>query len=122
MLPERFRLGVGTGEALNEHVLAQRWPATPVRLDMLVEAVELMGEQWTEASSRGRLHDVEGAWLYTPPGEPFPVAISAFGERSLRVAIEHGDGWNTTAPDAEMQARYRGGGRDGPTMAGLKVS
>ena len=46
MLPERFHLGVGTGEALNEHVLAQRWPATPVRLDMLVEAVELMRELW----------------------------------------------------------------------------
>ncbi len=35
----RFFLGVGTGEALNEHVVGQRWPPPAVRLEMLEEAV-----------------------------------------------------------------------------------
>ncbi|MGI8756954.1 MAG: LLM class flavin-dependent oxidoreductase, partial [Acidimicrobiales bacterium] len=30
----RFRLGIGTGEALNEHILGDRWPATDERLEM----------------------------------------------------------------------------------------
>ena len=39
MMPGRFFLGVGSGEALNEHVTGARWPETEVRLRMLDEAV-----------------------------------------------------------------------------------
>ena len=42
MLPGRFFLGVGTGEALNEHILGDRWPPPDVRLDMLEEAVDVI--------------------------------------------------------------------------------
>src|SRR3954470_7053031 len=42
----RFSLGVGTGEALNEHVLGDKWPTPEVRLDMLEEAVALIRELW----------------------------------------------------------------------------
>src|SRR3954470_908833 len=35
----RFVLGVGTGEALNEHVLGDAWPSIDTRLEMLEEAV-----------------------------------------------------------------------------------
>ena len=38
----RFFLGVGTGEALNEHILGQRWPAVEIRHEMLDEAVAVM--------------------------------------------------------------------------------
>src|SRR6188472_4220868 len=41
-LDGRFVLGVGSGEALNEHVLGDPWPSVGVRLEMLEEAVELM--------------------------------------------------------------------------------
>ncbi|MEO3820534.1 TIGR03557 family F420-dependent LLM class oxidoreductase [Plantactinospora sp. B24E8] len=36
----RFVLGVGTGEALNEHIFGDPWPSADVRLEMLEEAVE----------------------------------------------------------------------------------
>ena len=39
LLDGRFVLGVGSGEALNEHVTTSRWPNIDVRLDMLEEAV-----------------------------------------------------------------------------------
>ena len=38
----RFFLGVGTGEALNEHITADRWPPANVRQEMLVEAIEII--------------------------------------------------------------------------------
>src|SRR5690606_33228548 len=38
----RFSLGVGTGEALNEHILGDRWPAPEERLAMLEEAVAVL--------------------------------------------------------------------------------
>jgi alkanesulfonate monooxygenase SsuD/methylene tetrahydromethanopterin reductase-like flavin-dependent oxidoreductase (luciferase family) len=31
----RFRLGLGAGENLNEHVVGQRWPSVGVRHEML---------------------------------------------------------------------------------------
>ena len=47
LLHGRFTLGVGTGEALNEHILGDRWPTLDRRLEMLEEAVALIRELWT---------------------------------------------------------------------------
>ncbi|HEX5582974.1 hypothetical protein [Gaiella sp.] len=38
MLPGCFFLGVGTGEALDEHVAGARWPETAVRLSVRLSA------------------------------------------------------------------------------------
>src|SRR4051795_10838112 len=38
----RFRLGLGAGENLNEHVVGKGWPAVGVRHQMLSEAVEII--------------------------------------------------------------------------------
>src|SRR5919205_4036835 len=56
MMPGRFFLGVGSGENLNEHVLADRWPPVRDRLDMLEEAVDIIRELWKGelVSHRGR--------------------------------------------------------------------
>src|SRR5919199_6252080 len=42
LLDGRFVLGVGSGEALNEHILGDPWPSADVRLAMLEEAVEVI--------------------------------------------------------------------------------
>src|ERR1700728_1522499 len=38
----RFRLGLGAGENLNEHVVGKRWPAVGVRQEMLSEAIDVI--------------------------------------------------------------------------------
>jgi G6PDH family F420-dependent oxidoreductase len=38
----RFRLGLGAGENLNEHVVGKRWPAVGVRHELLSEAVDVI--------------------------------------------------------------------------------
>ena len=43
----RFTLGVGTGEALNEHILGDRWPHAELRFEPLEEAVENIRAHWT---------------------------------------------------------------------------
>src|SRR3982075_2456452 len=40
----RFRLGLGAGENLNEHVVGARWPAVGLRHAMLSEAVDVIAE------------------------------------------------------------------------------
>src|SRR3989440_6945117 len=60
----RFVLGVGTGEALNEHIYGDPWPSADVRLDMLEEAVDVMRTLWA-----GGFGDPPGAY-YTPENAP----------------------------------------------------
>src|SRR3954451_15718731 len=57
----RFNLGVGSGEALNEHILGDHWPEADVRLQMLEEAVEVIRDLWAgeQLSHRGRHYTVQ---------------------------------------------------------------
>jgi G6PDH family F420-dependent oxidoreductase len=123
LLDGRFALGVGTGEALNEHVLGQHWPPVDVRLDILREAIEVMRALWEGevTSHHGEHYTVENARIYTLPSSPPPILVSAFGEKALSAAAEIGDGWMTTSPDGDMVKSYSSQGGKGPTQAGIKV-
>ncbi|MGI5405040.1 LLM class F420-dependent oxidoreductase [Streptomyces sp. CA-135486] len=119
----RFRLGVGTGEALNEHILGSPWPETSVRLEMLEEAVHLMRLLFTgeQVSHRGKHYTVENARLYTVPDEPVPIDVSAFGPRAAEVAGRIGDGFITMTPDRSLIERFHSSGGSKPVYGGLKV-
>ncbi|HEY8978059.1 MAG TPA: TIGR03557 family F420-dependent LLM class oxidoreductase [Streptomyces sp.] len=123
-LDGRFRLGVGTGEALNEHILGTGWPEAPVRFAMLEEAVQIIRRLFTgeQVSHRGKHYTVENARLYTVPEEPIPVDVSAFGPHAAETAARIGDGLITMAPDTGLVDRFRrGGGGSKPVYGGLKV-
>lgn len=123
MLPGgRFFLGVGSGEALNEHILGDRWPPADIRLEMLEEAVEVMRLLWQGGNQdhHGRHYTVENARLYTLPDEPPPVYISGFGPKSIGLAARIGDGFVSTKPDGGAVSSYREGSGRGPALAGMK--
>jgi G6PDH family F420-dependent oxidoreductase len=120
----KFILGVGSGEALNEHILGSRWPDATVRLDMLEEAVDVMRTLWKGGfvDHHGEYYTVENAQLYTRTDEPVPVYVSAFGPKAADVAGRIGDGLITTTPDADMIRAFRDSGGEGkPVQAGYKV-
>jgi G6PDH family F420-dependent oxidoreductase len=123
MAPGRFRLGVGSGEALNEHILGDRWPSADIRLEMLEEAVEVMRQLWKGSfySHRGRHYTVENAKIYSCPDTPPPVLVSGFGPKATALAARIGDGFVTTAPDADAVKAYRAAGGKGPAVAAFKV-
>ncbi len=101
LLDGRFSLGVGSGEALNEHILGDKWPEADVRLEMLEESIEVMRLLWQggNQSHRGRHYTVENARLYTLPDEPPPVLVSGFGPKSIELAARVGDGYCATMPE-----------------------
>ncbi|MEV2253250.1 TIGR03557 family F420-dependent LLM class oxidoreductase [Streptomyces sp. NPDC050147] len=120
----RFRFGVGSGEALNEHVLGDAWPAVDVRLEMLEEAVQVIRDLLTgdQITHRGRHYTVENARLYTTPDEPVPIYVSGFGQKAAALAGRIGDGFVTMTPDEELIGRFRrAGGGQKPVLGGLKV-
>jgi G6PDH family F420-dependent oxidoreductase len=123
LLEGRFTLGVGTGEALNEHVLGHRWPPPEVRLAMLHEAVEVMRRLWSgeTVDHHGDLYTVENARLFDPPESPIPVVVSGFGQGAAALAGEIGDGlWGHGGDDTLVETFEKAGGR-GPRYAQLNV-
>ena len=120
----RFVLGVGTGEALNEHILCDPWPSADVRLEMLEEAVEVMRALWTGevVEHHGTYYDVEHARLYSLPEEPVPVYVSGFGPKAAALAGRIGDGFVCTKPDEDLIETFqKSGGKGKPMQVGTKV-
>jgi G6PDH family F420-dependent oxidoreductase len=123
LLEGHFVFGVGSGEALNEHILGDRWPSVEIRLRMLEEAVEVIRQLWEGrlVNHHGEFYTVENARLYSIPDAPPPLAVSAFGPTAAEVAARIGDGLITVSPDTELLRKYRAGGGSGPSIAGVKV-
>jgi G6PDH family F420-dependent oxidoreductase len=124
-LDGRFVLGVGTGEALNEHVLGDPWPSVGVRMEMLEEALDVIRllHGGGEVSHHGVHYEVQEARIYTLPDQPVPIYVSAFGPQAAELAGRIGDGMCTTMPDAELIRTFRdAGGGSKPVQAGTKVN
>jgi G6PDH family F420-dependent oxidoreductase len=124
MLEGRFRFGIGTGEALNEHIFGDAWPSADVRLEMLEEAVEVIRLLWEGGvkDHEGRHYVVENAQIYTLPDEPPPILISGFGPKAIQLAGKIGDGYVNVAPDPDMLEMFRSSGGEGkPAHGAFKV-
>ena len=123
MMPGRFFLGVGTGEALNEHILGDRWPPADVRLEMLEEAIAVMRLLWQGGtkSHEGKHYRVENARIYTLPDAAPPVVVAASGEKAAQLAGRIGEGLMSTAPEAEVIKTFEQAGGSGPKYAQITV-
>src|SRR3954466_11676133 len=122
MMPGRFALGVGSGEALNEHILGDRWPAADERIEMMEEAIEVIRALWEGGYQRlrGKHYFVENARLYTLPDEPPPLFVAAAGPNAGETAGRLGDGLISTAPEREVVEQFeRSGGHGKPKIAQL---
>ncbi|HWE59207.1 MAG TPA: TIGR03557 family F420-dependent LLM class oxidoreductase [Solirubrobacteraceae bacterium] len=124
LLGGRFVLGVGTGEALNEHILGDRWPSAPERREMLEEAVSIIRQLWLGGvqSHRGKHYQVDRAQVYDLPEQLPKILVSGFGPRSVELAAKIGDGFVTVEPDTESVAQFRAQAKRGQLVGGgLKV-
>ncbi|MFE5861774.1 TIGR03557 family F420-dependent LLM class oxidoreductase, partial [Streptomyces virginiae] len=120
----RFRLGLGSGENLNEHIVGAGWPAAHVRLDMLEEAVDIIRRMFTGeyVSHHGAHFDVENARLWDLPDAPPPIGIAVSGTRSCAVAGRQGDLVIATEPRRELLERFDAhGGAGKPKVGQLPV-
>jgi G6PDH family F420-dependent oxidoreductase len=115
LLEGRFALGVGSGEALNEHILGDRWPPAAERLEMLEEAVDVIRLLWEGGvqSHRGAHYRVDHARIYDLPEQPPPIVVSGFGPQAISLAARIGDGFATVQPDRDAVERFRGEAADG---------
>lgn len=120
---DRFFLGVGTGEALNEHVLGHRWPPHEVRLRMLEEAVGLIRELWTGeiVDFDGEFYRVENAQLYDSPTSRVPIIVSGFESHAIELAARIGDGLWSHGTDPAIVDQFVTAGGSGPRYAQISL-
>ncbi|MGW1373592.1 LLM class F420-dependent oxidoreductase [Streptomyces sp. NPDC002446] len=120
----RFRLGLGSGENLNEHVVGAGWPAAPVRLARLAEAIGIIRALFAggEVTHHGDHFDVVHARLWDLPEPPPPIGVAVSGERSCEIAGRLGDLVIATEPEGELLAAFdRHGGVGKPRVGQLPV-
>ncbi len=120
MMPGRFSFGIGTGEALNEHITGKVWPPVSVRQAMMKESLEIIRELWegNYTTVEGEYYTVHNAKLYTLPKELPPVIISATGPESATIAGKIGDAIVSTAPNKEAVDAFRAAGGEGKPAYG----
>jgi G6PDH family F420-dependent oxidoreductase len=120
MMPGRFFLGVGTGEALNEHVTGEYWPPVDQRREMLAESIEIMRELWKgePVDHHGAYYDVVDARVYTLPETPPEIFVAAGEDKAAALAGELGDGIITTTPKEELLQTFENAGGSGKQKLG----
>src|ERR1700712_1661526 len=121
----RFRLGLGAGENLNEHVVGKRWPTVGVRHEMLDEAVQVIHALFDggNINFRGKYFDVESAQLWDLPDQRVPIGIAVSGERSCALAGRAADLMIATEPKPELAQMFDAAGGSGkPRVGQLAVS
>ncbi|MGP3769235.1 LLM class F420-dependent oxidoreductase [Streptomyces sp. SDT5-1] len=120
----RFRLGLGSGENLNEHVVGRGWPAVDVRHEMLEEAVTIIRGLFDggHLTHHGKHYDVESARLWDLPDTAPPIGIAVSGERSCELAGRLADLLIATEPKPELVSAFdRHGGEGKPRIGQLPV-
>jgi coenzyme F420-dependent glucose-6-phosphate dehydrogenase len=94
MYPGRVWLGLGAGEALNEHVIGGEWPEVPIRSAMMFESIEVITKLFSGKVVKhdGEYFTLESARLYTRPEEPVPIYVATAGPVNAKRTGKFADG------------------------------
>ena len=116
----RFRLGLGAGENLNEHVVGKRWPAVGERHEMFSEALDVIAAllDGEHVNFRGKHFDVESARLWSMPDERVPIGIAVSGRESCTLAGRKADLMIATEPKPELGEMFDEAGGEGKARVG----
>jgi coenzyme F420-dependent glucose-6-phosphate dehydrogenase len=125
MFPNRFWIAAGSGQFLNEHITAEKWPAKADRNRRLKECVDIMRALWAgETVTHDGMVQVYDARLYTLPGYIPEIVGAALTEQTARWVGGWADAMITTSrPPGELKKMidaFRAGGGEGKPVY-LKV-
>jgi len=107
MYPGRTWLGVGSGEALNEHVIGGYWPEAGERSLRMFEAIEVIKKLFDaslagkDVKHQGRFFTMETSRLWTMPATPPPVLVATAGPINAKKTGKFADGIITVGAPLE---------------------
>ena len=108
MYPGRTWLGLGSGEALNEHIVGGYWPETPERIARMFEAIEIIRKLFQnrdrEVKHDGKFFRLENTRLWTLPDPTPPIFIATAGPITAKKTGMYADGLITVgAPEEKIE-------------------
>ena len=119
----RFTLGLGAGERLNEHVVGEGWPGVGERHERLAEAVDII--QGLLAGNltnyRGQHLRLDHARLFDRPEAKPRVIVAAAGPEAAHMAATRADGLIATEAKADLIKAFKSAGGSGPRYAEVAV-
>jgi coenzyme F420-dependent glucose-6-phosphate dehydrogenase len=120
MYPGRFWLGLGAGEALNEHILADYWPEAHERVERLLEGLEIIRKLFTgkDVKHQGKHFKMETCRLWTMPEAPPPILIASSGPIMSKNTGKLADGFITVGAAEEKLKMLTGKFVEGAKDAG----
>ncbi|MBK5249015.1 MAG: TIGR03557 family F420-dependent LLM class oxidoreductase [Actinomycetales bacterium] len=130
MYPGRHWLGLGSGEALNEHVVGGYWPEAPERINRMFEAIEIISKLFRsslagkDVKHSGEFYKLESTRLWTMPEVAPEILVATAGPVTAKRAGRHADGLITVgAPPEKISGLFekfeegaREAGKDPATM------
>jgi coenzyme F420-dependent glucose-6-phosphate dehydrogenase len=124
MFPGRLRwIAMGSGEALNEHVVGRNWPAKAERNARLQAGTEIVRHllRGEEVDRRDRWFAVDRARLWSVPAKPPALFAAALSTQTAKWAGGWSDGLVTVNKPKQdlldMVEDYRGGGGQNKPLA-----
>ena len=116
---DRFTLGLGAGERLNEHVVGGGWAGVGERHERLSEAVDIIQGLLTGelTNYRGTYLELDHARLFDRPEVKPAVVLAAGGPEAARLAGRKAEGMIATEPKAALVEAYCAAGGTGPCYA-----
>ena len=124
MYPGRHWLGLGSGEALNEHVVAGYWPEAPERINRMFEAIDLIKKLFTgslagkDVKHAGPFYKLESTRLWTMPDAAPEILVATAGPVTAKRAGRSADGLITVGAPLEKIAGLFAKFDDGAREAG----
>jgi len=101
LYPGRHWLGIGSGEALNEHVAGVYWPEAPERIARMFEAVDVIKKLFASGLAQrdvrhsGEFYRLESTRLWTMPEHAPEILVATSGPVTARRAGRTVDGMIT---------------------------
>lgn len=104
---DRFTLGLGAGENLNEHVVGS-WPPVNVRHEMLAEAVAVINALFDGGyvNYQGRHFQVDSAKLWDLPERRVPIGLAVSGDQGVELFAPEVDHLVAVEPSADLVRRW----------------
>ncbi|PRW61954.1 TIGR03557 family F420-dependent LLM class oxidoreductase [Actinopolyspora mortivallis] len=105
---DRFLLGLGAGENLNEHVVGRGWPPVNLRHEMLSEAIEIISALFDGGSVNyvGTHYRVDSARLWDLPDRRVPIGTAVSGPQSVNRFAPMSDVMIAVQPDGQLCADW----------------
>jgi G6PDH family F420-dependent oxidoreductase len=122
MYPGRHWLGIGSGEAINEHIVGRYWPEAPERINRMFEAVDIIKKLFASGLANrdvkhdGQYYKLEATRLWTMPDVAPQILVAAGGPVTARRAGRTVDGLITEHAPIDklvpLLQRFREGARE----------